>query len=196
MKRVLIVILLLAVALSMGCEQRQIQVSLTSTKLLYHTCTDPTFNETSWIRGDDIRDAADLPDNAQIDSVAIENISLSIRMEAGNDAQELEVDAYFKRGGGANVYIFRNNPPLNLVGINAPVIGANKILGFAAADMQSSLNKYLKGVTEPDLEVHIEGNTLPAGSALDVTVIMRIKFTVVYQICIEATSFIGEDCTL
>lgn len=187
--------MLLVIVLAMGCSQRLFQFVASFQEKAEYFVEGSSFNETAYITENNIRDAFDIPDDGVIREVKIESVYLKLSgLYQNHTATSMHVNAYIQRPGGQKLYVYRDNVILS--NPNVPFYGAANWIPTTIQELQQDLNSYFSDHPNPDIELHLEGSTDPAGSVADASLDFYIKIAVKYDQCVETLDIFGEDCNL
>jgi hypothetical protein len=193
MKKVMILTVLLALSLSTGCKKQLYHFVGTVPITQEYSPNQATgsFSGSDIITKQDVTDVLNLPKNAQIEKVDLQNTGAIIEKLSGNAATQVMLNGTISVGGSTQT-LFSNLPVTTdgtyaLATLNQPgvVLLTNQIKAFL---------QDVPGTTS--ITIAISGTSIPANSVIHVKVTLKIQCNVPSEACIEFPSFIseGEDC--
>ncbi|MBN2347843.1 MAG: hypothetical protein JXJ22_03345 [Bacteroidales bacterium] len=190
-----IIILFLVPFFFSSCEKRKFEfdlsLNLEETYIVDHT---GNFSESQTITRSDVMDALSIPENAEIESVSIESIAISIQVLNDNEASALLVSGMAQLGNGSP-QIF-NNFPISLVGVDIPFVGINSLIADGVEGIKDKIEGYIKGTDSAPFSIEISGDSSPtAGQRVHVQILIQVKGNVKYTNCEDALPFMGADCS-
>jgi len=202
MRKILIpCILLICVPLMSGCEKRILSFPAPLDKTEVFTLDEigGAFSEFSTISANDIRNAIDIPDDADITSVVVEALSIRVEVLEANQASSVTVSGSVDEIGGPRDYMFQNYviPLDGLIGVDTPFIGVNPLLAAGITKLKNKIQSFLLGLDSESFNVTVSGTSSPGGSRVAVRLHLQIKMAMEYKICVDvAKDFVegGEPC--
>jgi len=202
MKKILIpCILLICVPLMSSCEKRMLSfpAPLDKTEVFTLDETGGAFSEFSTISANDIRNAIDIPDDADISSVVVEALAIRVEVLEANEASNLTVSGSIDEIGGARDYMFENYviPIEGLVGVDTPFIGVNPLIAAGITKLKNKVQSFLLGLDNESFNISVSGNASPEGSRVALRLHLQIKMAMEYKLCVDvAKDFVegGEPC--
>jgi len=203
MKKLLIpCILLICLPLFSSCEKRILSFPATFSRTEIFTLDEAggAFSESSTITADDIRNALDLPDDADITSVNIEALSASVELLEANEASTITVSGSIDEIGGSQDFMFQNYviPLDGIIGLNTPFIGVNPLIAAGISKLKTKIESFLLGLgSQQSFDVAVSGTSSPGGARVAVQLYLKIQMSMEYKICVDvAKDFVegGEKC--
>jgi len=197
MKKILIGVLLLALPCLMGCEKQRFHYTAVfdSTYPLPVDAPNGVIAVETYISPGAVRDLLDLPSDATIEAVEIEDLSIRAVVLPGNVASAVSVSgSLHDLDGRGQVW---NNQIIPLVGVNVPYIGLNALLEEGVAKLRSKLKAYVEQLSTFDAMLKLEGNSSPtAGQRINARIDVKIRATVKYWRCLRVPRevFNGQSC--
>jgi hypothetical protein len=196
MKKSLLVLVLLALSLSTGCKKQLYHFvgTVPITQEYLPAQATGSFSGTDIITKEDVTDVLNLPNNAQIDKVDLQNTGVTVERLAGNIATQVLVSGTVTIGSGVPVPLFNSFP--------VPTDSTFTLASMNTAGVQaltSQINAFLAPLpSATPITIALSGVSVPAGSQVHVKVTLKIQCNVPSEACIEFPSFIseGEDCTI
>jgi hypothetical protein len=194
MKKLLILIVL-PVFLFTGCENRMLKV-VANLKLDETLPVDKTgqFLEYRTITPEDVRADIDIPEEATIDEVNIESMSVQVVKLADNVATAVTISGYLQIGSETPT-IFNDYTAL-LVGIDEPFLGLNSLVDIGVQRLRSKIEGYLKSTDQEPINLTVAGNSSPtAGNRIHANINIRMTGSITYHVCQNVPFFMGgEKC--
>jgi hypothetical protein len=196
MKKSLLVLVLLALSLSTGCKKQLYHFvgTVPITQEYLPDQANGSFSGTNIITKEDVTDGLNLPNNAQIDKVDLQNTGITVEPLAGNAATQVLVSGTVTIGNGVPVPLFNSFP--------VPTDSTFTLAAMNTAGVQaltSQINAFLAPVpSATPITIALSGVSVPAGRQVHVKVTLKIQCNVPSEACIEFPSFIseGEDCAI
>jgi hypothetical protein len=190
-------LLILAILMmAMECENRKFSfIATIDYDKTYVVDQAGPFDESATITRSEVLDMFDIPDDATIKSVNIENISAKVVVLDGNQASSVLLSGYLKLGSGKKEVF--NNFPAVLTAVDASFIGLNSLIADGVNGIKTKLEAYLMGSDTAPFEMHVAGDSAPSGSQqINVQIIIKIKGNAEWERCEEVPWFIegGESC--
>lgn len=196
MKKVLLVPVLLALTFSTGCKKQLYQFvgNVPITQEYFPDEATGSFSGSNIITKEDITDVLNLPANAQVNNVDLQNTGATVEPLAGNAATQVLLSGTATIGNGTPVPLFNSFP----VSTNSTfTLAAMNLAGVQALTTQ--INAFLAPVPSiTPITIALSGVSVPAGSRLHVKVTLKLQCNVPSEACIEFPSFISEggECTI
>ena len=194
MKKILLVPVLLALSFSTGCKKQLYHFvgNVPITQEYFPDEATGSFSGTNLITKEDVTDVLNLPTDAQINNVDLQNTGVTVEPLAGNAATQVLLSGTATIGNGTPVPLFNNFP----VSTNSTfTLAAMNTAGVQA--LTSQINAFLAPFpsTTP-ITIALSGVSVPSGSRLHVKITLKMQFNAPSEACIEFPSFIseGEDC--
>jgi hypothetical protein len=154
------------------------------------------FDEETEVTREEVLGDFNLPENATVKKVTIESISARVVPQAGNAASIVMLSGNITLGG-LKPEIF-SNYPVPLIGVDEPLIGLNSLIEDGIGKLKTKLEKYLTGTDNSPFTMSVKGNSTPTGGqTIKATVTIRIKGSIVYDVCEEMPRALidpGEEC--
>jgi len=195
MKKILLIPVLLALTLSTGCKKQLYHFvgTVPITKTYEANEADGSYSGTDIITKEDVTDVLNLPNNAQIDKVDLQNTGVTVEPLAGNAATQVLLSGTVTINGVItplfNSFPVSTNSTLTLASMNLSGVQA----------LTAQINAFLSSVpSNSPITVALTGIAVPAGSNTHVMITLKIQCNVPSEACIEFPSFIseGENCTI
>jgi hypothetical protein len=193
MKKILLVPVLLALSLSTGCKKQLYHFvgNVPITQVYLPNQANGSFSGTEIITKEDVSDVLNLPNNAQIDKVDLQNTGATVEALSGNAATQVLLTGTATIGNTTQT-LFSNFPvPTNgtftLASLNQPGV----------ALLTGQINQFLQPLgSQTPISIALTGTSVPAGSTVHVMITLKLQCNVPSEACIEFPSFIseGEDC--
>jgi hypothetical protein len=196
MKKSLLFLVLLALSFSTGCKKQLYHFvgTVPITQEYLPDQANGSFSGSDIITKEDVTDVLNLPNNAQIDKVDLQNTGVTVEPLAGNAASQVLLTGTAAIGNGTPVPLFSNFP----VSTNSTfTLAAMNTAGVQA--LTNQINAFLAPVpSSTPITIALSGISVPGGARLHVKITLKIQCNVPSEACIEFPSFIseGEDCTI
>lgn len=197
MKNYLFLTLALAVFLG-GCEERMFELTiypyLNESFLVNESYS---FEESGVVTADDIQDAAEISEEAQITQVEITSIRVILTPQEGNEISQLSIEANVITPNNDIIPILEPTPTIidlpNQAGGELVLTDINSSAVFA---IRQKVNDYLTGVDLSPFVLQVKGETTDfSEEKLILGVNVSVNFSVVYEECIEVPLGLGgEEC--
>ena len=173
-----------------GCEWRTFEFAGSINMEEDYTIeTSSTINESATITRSDVRDAFDIPDNADVKKVEIENMSLRVTILEKNQAKFVNLTGYI-REGSQNLLVFEDYP-VPLIGVDAPWVGLNSLISGGVNKIKSKIIAYLQTNDNDPFSIVLTGDA--QGTMVHARIDLVIKGSVVYEECLEVLPGMGGD---
>jgi len=198
MKKTIACLLLLAMPLLSGCEQRLFHflITIDQTPTFPIDQTGP-FSQTVTITEQDVLRALNVPENATITGVDIESLSLRVVVKAGNQARAINVNGAVIENGQVKPLFNNKTETIPLVGVNVPFVGLNALIEDGVASLRNKINGYVKRIDSSTFTIRLNGTTVQATERALLDINLKIKATIKYDECLEVPlGEGGEDCNL
>lgn len=173
-----------------GCEWRKFEFAGSiDVKENYILESSSLINESATITRSEVRDAFDIPDNAEIKKVEIENMSLRVTLLEKNQANFVHLSGYV-REGSTDILVFENYK-VPLVGIDYPVIGLNALISAGVEKIKGKIIAYLKNNDGEPFSIVLTGDA--EGTMVHARIDLVIGGSVVYEECLQVLPGMGGD---
>src|SRR4030042_3796871 len=195
MKKYLLIILVISL-LAAGCEMRKFEFAPTiSIHENYVVAKAGPFSEQETITREQVLDALDIPETAEIKEFNIEKISLKVTVLEGNEASLILASGKLQLGS-SSPEVF-NDFPISLVGVDVGWIGLNDVIAEGVGALTGKIEGYILGNDTAPFNIEIYGDSSPTGGQkINVNLELRIAGSVKYEDCVETLPFVGDDCDL
>ncbi len=151
------------------------------------------FSEKQTITRNQVLDALDIPETADIKEVNIERISLRVTILDNNEASFVSASGRLQLGN-SNPEVFKDKI-IPLVAVNAPIIGLNNLIAEGIGGLKGKLEAYIKNTDVSPFDFEIYGDSSPTtGQKINAKIELQITGSVKYDECIESLPFTGDDC--
>lgn len=185
-----ITILIVISLLIGGCEWRKFEFAgIINVEEDYILESSSSINESAKITRSQVRDAFDIPENADVKKVEIENMSLRVTLLEKNQAKFVNLTGYI-REGSENLHVFKDYS-VPLIGVNAPWIGLNALISEGVEKIRGKLISYLKENDGDPFSIILTGDA--QGTMVHARIDLIIKGSVVYEECLEVLPGMGGD---
>lgn len=188
----LIPLLLIAFVIATGCENKKFEFDpAIKVNKTYEVQKTGAFSETQTISHDEILDLLDIPEEATIESVKIEGVSIWFDVLEGNQAESITLSGVVTETGVGDVLLFQNESfDLDY----ASVKFINGVLSLGGTEkIRSKLEKYLQMNDTNPFKIVLNGDTDPASQVLNINIHLAISGSVKYVTCESVPWFIGGD---
>lgn len=196
MKKYMLLLPLLAFILFAGCESRLFHFVITHTLVgAFEVDQTGAFTEVDVFGPDDINEALELPEGARITEVNVEGAYIEINITAGNQADNVVVNADIREvGTGTWTHIFQNLN-IDIQRYSNPQV-INTLLPLGIALLNTKINGYVDQINDQNFELRLFGDSDPPGQHILLDVALAIRYTVKYDQCMEVPSGLGggEPC--
>lgn len=196
MKKLIACLLLLALPLLSGCEQRLFHFLIT----IDQTPTFPidqagAFSQTVTITEQDVLRALNVPENGTITGVDIESLSMRVVVKNGNEARAINVSGAVIENGQVRPIFNNKTQTIPLVGVNVPFAGLNALIEDGVASLRRKINGYVRRIDNSTFTIRLNGTTVPDNSRALLDINLKIKATIKYDECLDVPlGEGGEDC--
>ena len=195
MKKAILLTALLALSLSTGCKKQLYQFvgTVPITQEYLPDQATGSFSGTDIITKEDVTDVLNLPEDAQVNGVDLQNTGVTVDPLAGNAASQVLLSGTVTVGGGTPVPLFNNFP---VATSSVYTLAAMNASGVQA--LTNQINAYLAPMpSSTPITIALSGVSVPAGSRIHVKITLKIQLSVPSEACIEFPSFISEggECT-
>jgi hypothetical protein len=196
MKKILLIPVLLALTLSAGCKKQLYHFvgTVPITQEFFPNPANGSFSGTDLITKQDVTDVLNLPNNAQIDKVDLQNTGVTVEPLAGNAATQVLVSGTVQIGSGTPVALFNSFPVATTTTFTLAAMNASGVQALT-----NQINAFLAPVpNNTPITIALSGVSVPANTQVHVKITLKIQCNVPSEACIEFPSFIseGEDCTI
>lgn len=193
MKKYLLILLTFSF-LIVGCGQRMFELDPALVlNESYNVDKTGAFSETQEITRQQVFEAFDLPENAEVTDFHIEKMSLKVVVLENNVAKDIVASGRLQLGS-SKPEIFKNYG-ISLEGVN-DWFGLNDLIALGVSTLKSKIEGYIMGNDYEPFDIEIYGDSSPAGQKINVRIELKIAGTVKGKYCVETLVFFGEDCTL
>jgi hypothetical protein len=190
MKKAILLTVLLALSLSTGCKKQLYQFvgTVPITQEYLPDQATGSFSGTDIITKEDVTDVLNLPNDAQVNGVDLQNTGATVEPLAGNAATQVLLSGTVTVGSGTPVPLFNNFPvPTN----STFTLAAMNLSGVQA--LTNQINAYLAPMpSSTPITIALSGISVPAGSRMHVKITLKMQLNVPSEACIEFPSFISE----
>ena len=186
------VLLILIPLLTTGCERKKFEVDATlGLEKIYEVNNYGDFNEYAEVTDADISDLLNIPEDAVIEEVNIESISMKMSILSYNEASDVYVRGYLQMGSDYADFIDPWRIPITEED-RTYLLGAQLINGGVEI-LKRKLEDLLSGIDAEPFYIHLIGSTYPSGSSLHIKITLTITGNVAYFQCVEVPFFIEGD---
>ncbi|MFO7655952.1 MAG: hypothetical protein R6W78_02705 [Bacteroidales bacterium] len=152
-----------------------------------------SFSEKQTITRQQVLDALDIPEQAEIKEINIEKLSVRVTILENNQASLISASGRLQLGEN-KPDIFKDKT-IPLVAVNAPFIGLNNLIAEGVSGLKSKLEGYIYNSDAAPFDIEIYGDSSPTtGQKINVKIELIITGSVIYEECIETISLVGEEC--
>jgi hypothetical protein len=192
MKKLSPIVLLLTLMMTgcvTECEKKKFEFD-PSIKLneVYVVTQSDNFSETADVYREEILDMIDIPEDAEIDEVNIESISLKLTLLEGNEATSVKIS-----GGvlvGWEEPDLFNNVLIDLNTGEIPEVVINQLINEGMEAIKSKIENYLYGTDSGPFIIALIGY---GEGYMHLNINLKIAGTVRYFVCEEVPFFIEAD---
>ena len=191
MKKI-IPLFLVVLLVTAGCENRKFEFNPgIKVNKVYAVKKTGAFSEVQTISHDEILDLLDIPEDATIESVKIEVVSIWFEVLEGNQAESITLSGEVEEVGVGDVLLFENES-FSLGSASIKVI--NNLLFYGGTEkIRSKLEKYLQMNDTNPFKIVLYGDTDPSNQVLNVSIHLGISGSVRYVTCESVPWFILGD---
>jgi len=195
MKKYFLIILIIPL-LAMECAYRKFEFAPTiNVDETYVVDQAGPFSETQTITREQVLDALDIPETANIKEFNIEKMAIRVTVLEGNVAKVIWASGRLQLGS-TKPEVFKDYP-ISLVGVDYAFIGLNNLIANGVEKIKGKIEGYILGNDTAPFELEIFGDSSPTGGQnVNVNLELRITGSVLYEDCIETLSIIGDDCNI
>jgi hypothetical protein len=195
MKKYLLIFLAIPL-LAMECKYRKFEFAPTiNIDETYVVDENGPYSEQQTITREQVLDALDIPETANIKEFNIEKMALQVTVLDGNEASLILASGRLQLGS-SKPKVFEDFP-VSLVAVNAYWIGLNSLIAECVDALTDKIEAYILNKDTAPLNIEIYGDSSPTGGQkVNVKLQLKITGTVKYEDCIETLSIIGDDCDI
>jgi len=203
MKRKMILILLSALILMMGCTS-QLFHTVATFNLTRVIPVDQTgyFRKAALIAKDDVLAALGLPEKSRIKKINIETLTVSVTKRSGNTATALKVSGTVYEAGNpaAKEFMFKDYPvPLPTTSSELANYGITMLIEKGINKLKQNIQNFATKLGQiQGVYYEIEGDTNPAGQKIALDIALTVNASIEYDYCADVLSelFSGEKCDI
>jgi len=193
MKKTATMLLLLALPWITSCEKQLFDFVITIDQSpSFEVDQTGAFEVWETITSGDLRDALDIPDDADITDVHIEALSLRIEaVEGVNQATALTVSGEVTDLIGGRERMFDDFPvPLPTGFVSG--LAVDQLIEQGISQLRTHLVNALVNDQDLAFDVYLEGDSNPPGQRIRLNIYLTIKATVNYSECLEVLELMSE----
>jgi hypothetical protein len=175
-----------------GCENKKFEFNPgIKVNKVYEVQQTGGFSEFQTISHDEIFDLLDIPEEATIESVKIEAVTIYFEVLEGNQAESITLSGEIEESGVGDVLLFEDKS-FSLGSTSVKVI--NSLLLYGGTEkIRSKLEKYLQMNDTNPFKIVLFGDTDPDNQVIHVSIHLGITGSVRYITCESVPWFIQGD---